>query len=225
MIWSLVVVVSLKYVTLILRADNRGEGGIMALLALASSFLSARSRWRNSLIIIGIFGAALFYGDGVITPAISVLSAVEGLSVATAVFNPYVIPLTLVIIIGLFIAQAKGTSVIGKVFGPVMVMWFVVIGIGGVVQVVQNPEILHALNPWHGISFLLERRWIAFVALGSVVLALTGAEALYADLGHFGARPIRITWTLLVFRRWSRTTWAKARSCSSIRLPSPTRST
>jgi KUP system potassium uptake protein len=150
-------------------------------------------------MILGVFGAALFYGDGVITPAISVLSAVEGLSVATTVFNPYIVPITLVILTLLFMAQHRGTAGIGRVFGPVMVMWFVLIGVAGLRIIVQHPDILWALNPMHGLMFLLRQRWLAFVALGAVVLALTGAEALYADLGHFGARPIRFAWFSLVF--------------------------
>jgi KUP system potassium uptake protein len=198
-IWSLTIVVSLKYVTLILRAANRGEGGIMALLALASSCVSQRGKLRNFLLILGVFGAALFYGDGVITPAISVLSAVEGLSTATTIFNPYIIPITLVILTALFMAQQRGSSGIGHVFGPVMVVWFLIIGIAGLRQVITDPAILSALNPLHGLYFLLRQRWLAFVALGAVVLALTGAEALYADLGHFGARPIRLAWFSLVF--------------------------
>jgi KUP system potassium uptake protein len=198
-VWSLTIVVSLKYVTLILRAANRGEGGIMALLALASSCVSQRGKLRNFLMILGVFGAALFYGDGVITPAISVLSAVEGLSTATTIFNPYIIPITLVILTALFIVQQRGSSGIGHVFGPVMVVWFLIIGIAGLRQVIADPAILSALNPLHGLFFLLRQRWLAFVALGAVVLALTGAEALYADLGHFGARPIRLAWFSLVF--------------------------
>jgi KUP system potassium uptake protein len=198
-VWSLTVVVSLKYVTLILRAANRGEGGIMALLALASSYVSQRGKLRNFLLILGVFGAALFYGDGVITPAISVLSAVEGLSTATTIFNPYIVPITLVILTALFIVQQRGSSGIGHVFGPVMVVWFLIIGFAGIRQIIADPAILTALNPLHGLFFLLRQRWLAFVALGAVVLALTGAEALYADLGHFGARPIRLAWFSLVF--------------------------
>ena len=198
-VWSLTIVVSLKYVTLILRAANRGEGGIMALLALASTCVSQRGRTRNVLLVLGVFGAALFYGDGVITPAISVLSAVEGLSVATTVFNPYIVPITIVILTLLFMVQHRGTAGIGKVFGPVMVMWFVLIGFAGVRVIVHHPDILWALNPMHGLLFLMHQRWLAFVALGAVVLALTGAEALYADLGHFGAPPIRLAWFGLVF--------------------------
>jgi KUP system potassium uptake protein len=198
-VWSLTVVVSLKYVTLILRAANRGEGGIMALLALASTCVAQRGRTRTLLLGLGLFGAALFYGDGVITPAISVLSAVEGLSTATTVFNPYIVPITLLILTLLFMAQQRGSSGIGQVFGPIMVIWFGLIGVAGLQQIITYPEILRALNPMHGLMFLLHQRWLAFVALGAVVLALTGAEALYADLGHFGAKPIRFAWFTLVF--------------------------
>jgi KUP system potassium uptake protein len=197
--WSLTVVVSLKYVTLILRANNRGEGGIMALLALAASSVASRPRLRHALLGIGIMGAALFYGDGVITPAISVLSAVEGLEVATPSLTPYVIPVTLIALITLFVMQKRGTAGIGAVFGPIMVVWFVVLAIAGLLNILDKPAILTALNPVKGLAFCLHHQWLAFVALGAVVLSLTGAEALYADMGHFGARPIRLTWFGLVF--------------------------
>src|ERR1700722_6992597 len=192
--WSLTVVVSLKYVTLILRANNRGEGGIMALLALAASSVASRPRMRHALLGIGIMGAALFYGDGVITPAISVLSAVEGLEVATPSLTPYVIPVTLIALITLFLMQKRGTAGIGAVFGPIMMIWFVVLAFAGLINILAAPAILVALNPVEGLAFCLHHRWLAFVALGAVVLSLTGAEALYADMGHFGARPIRLTW-------------------------------
>jgi KUP system potassium uptake protein len=198
-VWSLTIVVSLKYVSLILRADNRGEGGIMALLALATSFVNNQPKLRNLLLISGLFGAALFYGDGVITPAISVLSAVEGLSTATSVFTPYVVPITLVILVGVFVLQSRGTADIGFVFGPIMVLWFATLAVSGFINILHDPSILAALNPLYGIRFILHERWVAFVALGAVVLALTGAEALYADLGHFGAKPIRAAWFVLVF--------------------------
>ncbi|OMG71717.1 potassium transporter Kup [Burkholderia ubonensis] len=197
--WSLMVVVSLKYVVLILRANNHGEGGIMALLALAASSVAARPRLRRTLLVVGVMGASLFFGDSVITPAISVLSAVEGLEVVAPVLKTYVIPVTLAALIALFIMQKHGTSGIGAVFGPVMVSWFVVIGIAGVVNIAQMPAILFALNPLRGLAFCLHHRWLAFVALGAVVLSLTGAEALYADMGHFGKRPIRVTWFGVVF--------------------------
>ena len=196
--WSLMVVVSLKYVTLIMRADNHGEGGIMALLALAARSVSDRPRLRHMLLMAGVFGAALFYGDGVITPAISVLSAVEGLELALPALTPYVVQITLAVLIALFLVQKRGTAGIGAVFGPVMVAWFLVLAAAGMVHIVQNPLILTALNPVSGLEFALRHRGGAFVALGSVVLALTGAEALYADMGHFGAPPIRYSWFAFV---------------------------
>ena len=198
-LWSLLVVVSLKYVTLIMRAHNHGEGGIMALLALAASSVADRPRLRHALLIVGVFGAALFYGDGVITPAISVLSAVEGLEIAAPQLKSYVVPVALAVLIGLFAAQKRGTAGIGTVFGPVMVLWFVVLAVTGVLNIQKAPAILAALNPFTSLAFLIDHGWLAFVALGSVVLALTGAEALYADMGHFGARPIRLSWFALVF--------------------------
>jgi KUP system potassium uptake protein len=197
--WSLMVVVSLKYVTLIMRANNHGEGGIMALLALAASSVSDRPRLRQTLLLLGVFGAALFYGDGVITPAISVLSAVEGLEIAAPKLTPYVVPITLAVLVGLFVAQKWGTAGIGAVFGPIMVAWFGILAVTGIVPVLGTPAILEALNPFEGLAFCVRHGWLAFVALGSVVLALTGAEALYADMGHFGAAPIRLSWFLLVF--------------------------
>jgi KUP system potassium uptake protein len=197
--WSLTVVVSLKYVTLILRANNHGEGGIMALLALAASSVVDRPRLRHVLLIVGVMGAALFYGDSIITPAISVLSAVEGLEVAAPFLKTCVIPVTLVALVTLFVMQKHGTSGIGAVFGPVMVVWFVVLAVVGVTNTIAAPAILAALDPLAGLAFCLRHEWLAFVALGAVVLSLTGAEALYADMGHFGARPIRITWFGLVF--------------------------
>ncbi|KVG80870.1 potassium transporter Kup [Burkholderia ubonensis] len=197
--WSLMVVVSLKYVALILRANNHGEGGIMALLALAASSVASRPRLRRALLVVGVMGASLFFGDSVITPAISVLSAVEGLEVVAPVLKTYVIPVTLAALIALFILQKRGTSGIGAVFGPVMVSWFVVIGIAGAVNIARMPAILFALDPLRGLAFCLHHRWLAFVALGAVVLSLTGAEALYADMGHFGKRPIRVTWFGVVF--------------------------
>ncbi|OAJ60079.1 potassium transporter Kup [Paraburkholderia ginsengiterrae] len=198
-VWSLIIVVSLKYVALILRANNHGEGGIMALLALAASSVADRPTLRRTLLSVGIMGAALFYGDSVITPAISVLSAAEGLEVAAPFLKTCVIPVTLVALVTLFLLQKRGTSGIGSVFGPVMVLWFIVIAVVGVVNMMQAPAILVALDPFTGLAFCLRHKWLAFVALGAVVLSLTGAEALYADMGHFGARPIRLTWFGLVF--------------------------
>ena len=198
-LWSLLIVVSLKYVTLIMRASNHGEGGIMALLALATSSVASRPRLRHGLLIAGVFGAALFFGDGVITPAISVLGAVEGLEVAAPHLKPYVLPITLAVLVALFLVQKKGTAGIGAVFGPIMVLWFGVLALAGLMDIFKAPAVLAALNPLAGINFLLQHGWLAFVSLGSVVLALTGAEALYADMGHFGAAPIRISWFGLVF--------------------------
>jgi KUP system potassium uptake protein len=197
--WSLTVIVSLKYVALILRANNHGEGGIMALLALAASSVKERRRLRHGLLVVGVMGASLFYGDGVITPAISVLSAVEGLEVAAPMLQPYVVPVTLVALIALFVMQKRGTAGIGAVFGPIMVLWFVVIAVAGAINIKDAPHILAALDPFKGLAFCLHHRWLAFVALGAVVLSLTGAEALYADMGHFGSRPIRLTWFAVVF--------------------------
>ena len=196
--WSLMVVVTLKYVMLIMRAHNHGEGGIMALLTLAASSVADQPPLRRVMLAIGVFGAALFYGDGVITPAISVLSAVEGLKLATPWLTPYVVQITLAVLIGLFLLQKRGTAGIGAIFGPVMVLWFGVLAGAGLAHLLEAPAILAALNPLNGLDFVLQHRWFAFVALGSVVLALTGAEALYADMGHFGAGPVRTSWFALV---------------------------
>lgn len=198
-VWSLLIVVSIKYVTLILRADNRGEGGIMALTALALTSVGRSSRWYASLMALGLVGAALFYGDGVITPAISVLSAIEGLNIATPVFSPFVVPLTLILLIGLYWMQARGTARIGKWFGPIMLVWFFALAAMGVINIIKAPQVLRALNPWHAVLFLSHHHWIAFIALGAVVLTLTGAEALYADMGHFGVKPIRVAWFFIIF--------------------------
>jgi KUP system potassium uptake protein len=196
--WALMMVVTLKYVLLILRADNRGEGGIMALTALAAHAAGTTARRRTVLLLLGLFGAALFYGDSVITPAISVLSAVEGLEVVTPVLKPYVLPISIGVLVGLFLVQRHGTGLVGKMFGPVIVIWFIVLALTGVKQIAQQPEILTAFNPLHAWSFLYERGWQVFAAVGAIVLALTGAEALYADMGHFGKRPIQIAWLGLV---------------------------
>jgi KUP system potassium uptake protein len=197
--WGLTIIVSLKYVTLVLRADNRGEGGIMALMALALGGIDKKARVSGALLLVGVFGAALFYGDSVITPAISVLSAIEGLEVATPAMKPYVVPLTLVVLIALYAVQSKGTGGIGRFFGPVMLLWFALLAGMGIMNIAHSPAILSALNPWHAFTFLLENRMIAFVSLGAIVLAFTGAEALYADMGHFGRRPIRIAWFAIAF--------------------------
>ncbi len=198
-VWGLLIIVAIKYVTLILRADNRGEGGIMALTALALESVGKSSKWHFTLLVLGLFGAALFYGDGVITPAISVLSAIEGLEVATPAFTPYVVPITLVVLLLLYSVQYKGTAGIGKWFGPIMVIWFIVLAGMGLYNIAKMPGILWALNPAHAFHFLTEYKWLAFLALGAVVLAFTGAEALYADMGHFGSKPIRAAWFMIVF--------------------------
>lgn len=192
--WAQIIVVSLKYVVFIMRADNKGEGGIMALMALALRGVRDSARMRWLLAIIGIFGAALFYGDGVITPAISVLSAVEGVKVAAPGLAHWVMPVSAVILFFLFALQKHGTDRVGKLFGPVMVLWFIVISVIGIHNIIQNPQILRALSPHYGYEFFIHHGWSAFLALGGVVLALTGAEALYADMGHFGKRPIQIAW-------------------------------
>jgi KUP system potassium uptake protein len=197
-LWGLMLVVSLKYVILILRADNRGEGGIMALTALASKAAGTTPRRRLILLLVGVFGGALFYGDSVITPAISVLSAVEGLEVATPALKPYVLPISIGIIIGLFSVQRFGTGLVGRLFGPVIAIWFIVLAVTGIIEIAQQPAILAALNPLSAYAFVRSQGWHMFVVLGAVVLAFTGAEALYADLGHFGKRPIQIAWAGLV---------------------------
>ncbi|MBC3910015.1 potassium transporter Kup [Undibacterium umbellatum] len=198
-VWGLIIIVSLKYVTLVLRADNRGEGGIMALTALALESVSKNSRLYFPLTVLGLFGASLFYGDGVITPAMSVLSAMEGIEVATPSFKPMVVPITLIVLICLYAVQRKGTAGIGKLFGPIMILWFSVLAIMGLYNILRMPAILGAFNPWHALVFLNEHRWVAFIALGAVVLAFTGSEALYADMGHFGSKPIRSAWFFIVF--------------------------
>ena len=196
--WTLTVVVSVKYVTLIMRADNGGEGGLMALLALASQSVKEHPRLRGILLLTGVFGVALFFGDGIITPAISVLSAVEGLSIVTPAAKPYVVPISLAVLVALFAVQRHGTREIGKYFGPITVLWFVAIALAGVMQIVNNPQVLAALLPTYGFRFAVEHYNIAFITLGAVFLSVTGAEALYADMGHFGKRPIRLAWFGLV---------------------------
>jgi KUP system potassium uptake protein len=192
--WTLTVIVSLKYVVLVLRADNNGEGGLIAMLALASQAVKDKPRLRRVLLAVGIFGTSLFYGDGVITPAISVLSAVEGLEVVSPHFKQYVIPLTLAVLFCLFVVQKRGTSGIGKFFGPVTLLWFLTIAVLGVSHIATHPEILWAMSPHHAVGFMWAHPGISFIILGAVVLCVTGAEALYADLGHFGKRPIRLAW-------------------------------
>jgi KUP system potassium uptake protein len=197
--WALMVVVSLKYVILIMRADNRSEGGIMALLALATSAVKNRPQWRVPVIVLGLVGASLFYGDAVLTPAISVLSAVEGLEIGTQAFKPYVVPIAVGVVVGLFALQRQGSSVIGALFGPVAVLWFLAIAALGLYGIANNPDVLWALNPLHALGFVTQHGFSSFVVLGAVLLAFTGAEALYADMGHFGRAPIRIAWFALVF--------------------------
>jgi KUP system potassium uptake protein len=196
--WALTLIVSLKYVVLIMRADNNGEGGLMALLALASLSTKDNPRMRNILVVLGVFGVALFFGDGVITPAISVLSAVEGLEIVTPAAKPYVVPISLMVLVALFLVQRRGTGDIGKFFGPITVVWFLAIGFLGAVQIADNPSVLMALSPLYALRFTFEHYHIAFITLGAVFLCLTGAEALYADMGHFGKNPIRIAWFGLV---------------------------
>jgi KUP system potassium uptake protein len=197
-LWGLMLVVTLKYVILILRADNRGEGGIMALTALAAHAAGSNMRRRRALLAIGVFGAALFYGDSVITPAISVLSAVEGLNVATPALESVVLPIAVAVLLALFIVQRRGTGTVGALFGPVIALWFVVLGATGLAQIVSQPAILAALDPREAFAFLHARGWQLFAAVGAIVLAFTGAEALYADMGHFGRRPIQLAWIGLV---------------------------
>ncbi len=196
--WTLTVIVSIKYVALVLRADNNGEGGLVAMLALASQAVKDKPRLRRVLLIIGIFGTCLFYGDGVITPAISVLSAVEGLEIISPAFKKFVIPITLIILFGLFVVQKRGTSGIGKFFGPITVLWFFAIAILGLTHIVTNPGILVAMNPYYALKFMWEQPGTTFIILGAVVLCVTGGEALYADMGHFGKKPIRLAWFAVV---------------------------
>ena len=197
--WALFVVVTLKYVIVIMRADNRGEGGILALTALALRTTHRGTRAYGLILAAGLVGAALFYGDGVITPAISVLSAVEGLKVATPLFEPYILPITVILLVGLFLLQRGGTARVGGFFGPITALWFVVIAGLGIKEIAGHPHILLALNPFYGVNYLASDPWHGFILLGAVVLAVTGAEALYADMGHFGAPPIRKAWLYFVF--------------------------
>lgn len=196
--WALIMVVTVKYLIFVLRADNRGEGGILALTALATPIRLLSRGERRWLVILGVFGAALLYGDGAITPAISVLSAVEGLNVATPFFAPYVIPITMVILVGIFLIQSQGTALVGRLFGPITLLWFTVLGLLGLIHLVSNPAILGAINPAYGFAFFRDNGWAGYLVLGSVFLVVTGAEALYADMGHFGKRPIRLAWFTVV---------------------------
>jgi KUP system potassium uptake protein len=197
-LWSLIIVVSVKYVVFVMRADNRGEGGIMALIALALHDAKGNPKRERVIMLIGLLGAGMFYGDGMVTPAISVLSALEGLDVATSAFRPYIIPMTLSVLFCLFFFQRRGTASVGALFGPVMMLWFSTLAILGFINLATHPGVLRAVNPAYGLLFLIENHTIALVAMGAVVLSLTGAEALYADMGHFGPRPIRQSWFCFV---------------------------
>jgi KUP system potassium uptake protein len=198
MFWSLIMIVTIKYLAFVLRADNNGEGGVLALTALLKRTRPNKNGQWFGLIAIGIFGACLLYGDGMITPAISVLSAVEGIRVITPALTPYVVPITIAILVGLFLIQRRGTAKIGSLFGPIILIWFLVLAVLGTIQIVFNPKVLVSVFPWHGMSFLVQNKLDGFVVLGAVFLAVTGAEALYADMGHFGKKPIRLAWVGLV---------------------------
>ncbi|HET8710303.1 MAG TPA: KUP/HAK/KT family potassium transporter, partial [Spongiibacteraceae bacterium] len=197
MLWSLLIVVTLKYVVMILRADNKGEGGIMALLSLVLRHVghSPRARW---LMLLGLFGAALCYGDSVITPAISVLSAVEGLEVVAPALDKVVVPVTLVLLFVLFVVQKHGTARVGQLFGPIMLLWFATLGVLGVINMIAHPRVLLAVSPHHALRFFIEQPTLGFFSMGASVLALTGAEPMYADMGHFGRKPVRIAWFAVV---------------------------
>ncbi|WP_084150854.1 potassium transporter Kup [Azohydromonas australica] len=194
-VWALMLVVTLKYVILILRADNRGEGGVLALTALAAHAVRGRPALRHGLLLLGLLGATLFYGDSIITPAISVLGAMEGLEVAAPALRPWVVPASVAVLVALFAVQRLGTGAVGRAFGPVITLWFLVLAATGVAHIAREPAILAALNPLHAVAFLQERGWQVLAAVGAIVLALTGAEALYADMGHFGKKPIRLAWS------------------------------
>ncbi|MBI3050503.1 MAG: potassium transporter Kup [Acidobacteria bacterium] len=196
--WALVIVISIKYLAVVLHADNQGEGGILSLTALATPIRPTGRQERAALVLVGIFGAALLYGDGLITPAISVLGAMEGLSVAEPVLQPYVVPITIAILVALFLFQRRGTAGVGGVFGPVTLLWFAVLALLGALQIARVPAVLAAVNPMHAVRFFLDTGWAGYLVLGSVFLVVTGGEALYADMGHFGTRPIRIDWFLVV---------------------------
>src|SRR3954468_20383433 len=197
--YSMMIIVTIKYVTIIMRADNKGEGGSLALLALINRTLSGKKRWTSGIVMLGVFATALFYGDSMITPAVTVLSAVEGLTTVTQGVEPFVIPLAVGILIGLFAIQARGTAKVGLLFGPVMVVYFLVLAVLGVFHIMDQPSVLLAMiNPLNAVHFFTTDFMRAFVALGSVVLAVTGAEALYADMGHFGRKPIQVSWIYFV---------------------------
>jgi KUP system potassium uptake protein len=197
-LWSLILVISVKYLLFVMKADNRGEGGIIALTALVAPHMESPRGKRAFLVLLGLFGAALLYGDGMITPSISVLSAIEGLEVATPLFRPYVIPVTITILVVLFAFQSRGTGKVGKVFGPIMLLWMLTLALLGLRSILAEPAVIAAIDPRHAVHFFERNGWRGFLVLGSVVLALTGAETLYADMGHFGKRPIRLTWFAVV---------------------------
>ena len=197
--WSMMIIVTLKYLTVIMRADNKGEGGSLALLALINRSLDTKAKWTGGIVLLGVFATALFYGDSMITPAISVLSAVEGLTTVNPLFEPYVLPLAIAILIGLFSIQSRGTAKVGSMFGPIMLIYFLTLAVLGLYYVLQRPSVIvNTLNPWNAINFYVQEPVRAFVAMGSVVLAVTGSEALYTDMGHFGRKPIRVSWLYFV---------------------------
>lgn len=196
--WSLILIISIKYIIFVMRADNHGEGGILALMTLVTRSKKSSRKFHQFFILLGIFGAALLYGDSIITPAISVLSAIEGLNVATDVFKPYIVPLSILIIIMLFTFQYKGTTTVGAIFGPIMLLWFITIAILGGISIIRQPHILQAINPFYAINFFMYHGWYGFTILGVVFLAMTGGEAIYADIGHFGKTPIRHGWFFIV---------------------------
>ena len=197
--WSMMIIVAIKYVTIIMRADNKGEGGSLALLALINRSTSSTKKWSGGIVMLGVFATALFYGDSMITPAISVLSAVEGLTTVQAGFQPYVIPIAITILVGLFAIQSRGTAKVGQLFGPIMLVYFVTLSVLGLIHIVDHPAVIwNMLNPWNMFAFFLDDPVPAFIAMGSVVLAVTGAEALYADMGHFGRNPIKVSWIYFV---------------------------
>ena len=198
MLWVLLLVITIEYVTLILRADNDGEGGILALMALVVTRTEKHRAWRSGFVALGLVGASLLFADAMITPAISVLSAVEGLKVRTPSLAPWVLPIALGILVGLYFSQRFGTGRIGAVFGPVIMLWFATLGLVGVASVVQTPAVLAALNPLYAVRFFVDNGWLAFLVMGSVFLVVTGGEALYADMGHFGRRPIQRAWFFVV---------------------------
>jgi len=197
-VWALIITISIKYCVFVMRADNHGEGGILALMALVTSRVSGAGRGTGLLVAMGLFGAALIYGDGMITPAISVLSALEGVNIATDALKPYVLPAAVVILLALFAAQIRGTASIGRVFGPIMLLWFATIAVLGLLAVVRQPQVLAAIDPRHALGFLAHHGWHSLIVLGGVFLAITGGEALYADMGHIGRNPIRVSWYFIV---------------------------